>query len=234
MRFASIVLLGILLSCLSIQAKAGSGCGSNWLGNDAVGYDPDFSVSAHEQGYLVHPSSDLSTPIKTSSSSKPRVAPDERGRSIPQSSANMSMPDPSPKPLIKPNDTASNQTSNSSSTLAQTQDVLKLIDVNGKWLVEFNESMNRSLNLNLFTNQDRVMGSGTLEEDGTEIPLTASGSVSANELILTAKTVIGPYVNQIDRQFDLEMHVLNDTLSGRYIMKSAGKFLSQGNASMTK
>ena len=233
MRFASIVLLGILLSCLSIQAKAGSGCGSNWLGNDAVGYDPDFSVSAHEQGYLVHPSSDLSTPTKTSSS-KPRVAPDERGRSIPQSSANMSMPDPSPKPLIKPNDTASNQTSNSSSTLAQTQDVLKLIDVNGKWLVEFNESMNRSLNLNLFTNQDRVMGSGTLEEDGTEIPLTASGSVSANELILTAKTVIGPYVNQIDRQFDLEMHVLNDTLSGRYIMKSAGKFLSQGNASMTK
>jgi len=78
------------------------------------------------------------------------------------------------------------------------------------------------------------MGSGTLEEDGTEIPLTASGSVSANELILTAKTVIGPYVNKIDRQFDLEMHVLNDTLSGRYLMKSAGKFLSQGNASMTK
>jgi len=52
MRFASIVLLWILLSCLSIQAKAGSGCGSNWLGNDAVAYDPDFSVSAHEQGVL--------------------------------------------------------------------------------------------------------------------------------------------------------------------------------------
>jgi hypothetical protein len=232
MRLASLLFLAILLSCLSIQARA-AGCGSNWLGNDAVGYDPDFSVSAHQQGSLVQPSSDLNTPIKTTSS-KPRVAPDERGQVIPQSSVNMSMPDPSPKPLIKPNTTAINQTSNSSSTLTQAQPVVKLIDVSGKWFVKFNESINRSLELILFASQDRVMGSGTLVEDGAKIPLTASGSVSANELLLTAKTVIGDYVNQIDRQFELDLFMSQGTLSGTFLLKSAGKFLAKGNATMAK
>jgi hypothetical protein len=247
MRLASMLLLAILLSCFSIQARAGTGCGSNWLGNDAVGYDPDFSVSAHQQGYLVQPSSDLAAPSKTASSklnasskletasSKPRIAPDERGATIPQSSGpNMSMPDPSPKPLVKPNTTTNNQTNNVSASQVQAQPEIKLIEVSGKWSVKFNDSTNRSLDLILFTNQERVMGSGTLGEDGTKIPLTASGTVNAKELTLTAKTVIGDYVNQIDRQFDLDLLMVNSTLSGTYLLKSAGKFLGKGNATMAK
>jgi hypothetical protein len=233
MRIVSMLLLAILLSCFSIQAHA-DGCGSNWLGNDAVGYDPDFSVSAHQQGSLVQPFSDLNAPLKTASS-KPRIAPDERGPAIPQSSGpNMSMPDPSPKPLVGPNTTANNQTSNANSSLIQVQPEVKLIDVSGKWSVKFNDSTDRSLDLILFTNQDRIMGSGTLVENGTKIPLTASGSVSAKELTLTAKTVLGPYVNQIDRQFDLDLLMANSALSGTYLLKSAGKFLGKGNATMAK
>jgi hypothetical protein len=78
------------------------------------------------------------------------------------------------------------------------------------------------------------MGSGTLVEDGTKIPLTASGSVSENGLVLTAKTVVGDYVNQIDRKFDLDLSMSGDMLLGTYSLVPAGKFLAKGNATMTK
>jgi hypothetical protein len=149
------------------------------------------------------------------------------------SPVNMNMPDPSPKPLKSQNTSTASQ-ANNSSAVGQYQPEVKLIDVSGKWLVKFNESANRTLDLILFANQERIMGSGTLVEDGTKIPLTASGSVSENGLVLTAKTVIGDYVNQVDRQFDLDLSKSGDKLSGTYSLVSAGKFLAKGNATMTK
>jgi hypothetical protein len=229
MKTMSRLLLMIFIIYFPIQAYSECQGGVNPLYDEAVMPDKDFYVSSIQQ--KANSQSFVSPDVP---STKPRIPPDERGTTLPQSPVNMSMPDPSPKPLVNQNTTNINQTSNSSDSLSLAQTANKLIDVSGKWLVKFNESANRTLDLNLFTNQDRVMGSGNLVEDGTKIYLTASGSVSANELILNAKTVIGPYVNQIDRQFDLDLYMSNGTLSGTYLLKSAGKFLAKGNATMAK
>jgi hypothetical protein len=238
MRLKSILFLVILLSCSSGQVLAACNGGPNWLGNDAVGNDPDFSVRAHELGSLVTPSPDLAVPIKTSTS-KPRIAPDEKGSMQPSSSGpNMSMPDPSPKPLAKqePNNNSNqtlNQTGNQSSVLAQQE--AKPIDLSGKWSVKFSDSTSRSLDLILLsTGADKTMGSGTLVEDGTRIPVTASGTITGQDVTLTSKTVVGPYVNKVDREYDLDLVMTNNTLSGAYVLKSGGKFLGKGNATAVK
>lgn len=236
MRPLGILFLGLLLSFSSVQLGASKGCGTNWLGNDAVGYDPDFSVSAHELGSLVTPSPDLGVPIKTSTA-KPRVAPDERGPIQAASSGpNMSMPDPSPKPLANPNNNSNqtvDQTGNQSSS--QPQPEAKSMDLSGKWSVKFNESTGKSLDLILLSvGSDRTMGSGTLAENGTRIPVTASGTIADQEVTLTTKTVVGNYVNQIDKEYDLDLFMANNALSGTYVLKSGGKFLDKGNATAVK
>lgn len=236
MRPLGILFLGLLLSFPSVQPGASDGCGTNWLGNDAVGYDPDFSVSAHELGSLVTPSPDLGVPIKTSTA-KPRTAPDERGPIQTASSGpNMSMPDPSPKPLANPNNNSTqtiDQTENQSSS--QPQPEAKSMDLGGKWSVKFNDSTGKSLDLILLSvGSDRTMGSGTLVENGTRIPVTASGTIADQAVTLTTKTVVGDYVNQIDKEYDLDFSMANNTLSGTYVLKSGGKFLGKGNATAVK
>jgi hypothetical protein len=236
MRPLSILFLGLLLSFLSVQLGASKDCGTNWLGNDAVGNDPDFSVSAHELGSLVTPSPDLAIPIKTPTA-KPRVAPDERGPIQPVSSGpNMSMPDSSPKPLVNTNGNSNqtfNQTGNQSSSQPQTE--AKPVDLSGKWSVKFNDNANRSLDLNLWSSGETgIMGYGTLTEDGVKISATAKGTVADQNLKLTSKTIVGDYVNQIDREYDLDLFMANNAISGTYVLKSGGKFLGKGNATAVK
>lgn len=72
MRLISVFFLVLLLTDFYTQLGASKSCGTNWLGNDAVGNDPDFSVSSHELGSLVTPSPDLMVPIKPPTS-KPKV-----------------------------------------------------------------------------------------------------------------------------------------------------------------
>lgn len=236
MILKSILFLAITLSFSSIQVQAECHGGPNWLGNDAVGYDPDFSVRAHELGTSVSPSPDLMVPTKHNTT-KPRLAPDERGPILPQSTGpNMSMPDPSPKPLVK-GDNSSNKTLDltGNETSDQAQPEAKSIDLSGKWSVKFLNSTSRSLDLILLSaGTDRIMGSGTLVEDGIKIPATASGTITGQEVTLTSKTVVGDYVNQIDREYDLDLFIENNTLSGAYVLKSGGKFLSKGNVTAVK
>lgn len=236
MRSLRILFLGLLLSFLFVYLGASKDCGTNWLGNDAVGNDPDFSVSGHELGTLVKPSPDLEVPTKTPSS-KPRVAPDERGPIQPVSSGpNMSMPDPSPKTLVNPN-TDSNQTldQTGNQSPSQPQTEANPVDLSGKWSVKFNDGTGKSLDLIMLSvGSDRTMGSGTLVENGTRIPVTASGTVADQGVTLTTKTVVGKYVNQIDREYDLDLTMANNALSGTYVLKSGGKFLGKGNATAVK
>jgi hypothetical protein len=235
MRYKGILFFAILLLCSFSQVQAQCHGGPNWLGNDAVGNDPDFSVRAHELGSLVTPSSDLAVPTKHNTT-KPRIAPDERGPVLPQSTGpNMNMPDPSPKPLVKANSSNKTIDLTGNETSGQTQPEAKSIDLSGKWSVKFLDSTNRSLDLILMSvGADRTMGSGTLVEDGIKIPVTASGTINGQEVTLTTKTVVGTYVNQIDREYDLDLFVENSSLSGTYVLKSGGKFLSKGNATAVK
>lgn len=210
MRCVSLMLLMILILYLPISAYAGCSGGVNPLYDESVMPDSDFFVSTMQQ------------------------------KANPASGPNMNMPSPNPKPLVTPGNNSSqansSTTTNQSSAGVQTQPVVRLLDVSGKWSVRFNESSNRTLDLILFqsTSPDRIMGSGTLVEESSKIPLIASGSVTEKELSLTAKTVISEYGNKIDRQFDLKLLIMNNTLSGTYLIKSSGKVLGKGNATAAR
>ena len=157
------------------------------------------------------------------------------------SGPNMDMPEPNPMPLVKPSSNANqnlNQTGNTSSNQTQVielQQEAMPMDVSGKWLIKLDDVTDRSLDLILWSSGvTRVMGFGTLTEDGASNSITASGSVNALELILIAKLAAPEYANQKDKEYDLDLFMVNNTLSGTYVMKSGGQFLGKGNATAVK
>jgi hypothetical protein len=142
---------------------------------------------------------------------------------------NMDMPEPNPQPLVKPSESpgrALNQTGNVTSN--QTQEV-KQMDLNGKWSMKFNNGTDISLDLILLSSGGtKVMGFGDLMEQSTKNPVTASGSLAAKELSLTIKSATSKYINEKYDECDLDLLIINDTLSGTYALKSGGQSLSQG------
>jgi hypothetical protein len=205
MRLTSILLSALLLSYFSIQAHAD---GSGEPGDIAV---PSISV----------PNMDVPAPLI--------------------SAPNMDMPAPNPKPLGKPSknpNQAFNKTGNVSSNqtqVTQIQQMPKSMNVSGKWSIKFNDSTDRSLDLNLWSSSgNRIMGYGTLTEAGAKNPVTASGSVDAQELTLTTKLAASDYTNQKDKEYDLDLFIVNSTLSGTYVLKSGGQSLGKGNATAVK
>lgn len=205
MRLASVLLGAILFSCLSIQAHA---IGPGEAGDIAVP-----SISA--------PNMDVPAPLI--------------------SAPNMDTPKPIPKPLAKPkidSNPALNQTGNKSSNqtqVTQIQQEVKAMNVSGKWSIKFSDSTDRSLDLNLWpSGGNRVMGYGTLTEGGAGNSVTASGSVTTEELSLIAKSAAPEHASQKYDEYDLNLFMVNDTLSGTYVLKSGGQSLGKGNATAVR
>ncbi len=157
------------------------------------------------------------------------------------SKPNMDMPDPTPKPLSEPagdNPTRS-QTGNTSSNQTQATQIKQKaepINVSGKWAIKLDDGADRSLGLTLWSSAgaNRIMGFGSLIEQGTENSVTARGSVTEKELILTAKLATPEYANLNYDECDLDLLMVNDTLSGTYILRSGGQFIGEGNATAVK
>ena len=154
---------------------------------------------------------------------------------------NMNVPEPNTKTLEKLNNNLNqviNQTGNVSSNqtpVTQIQQGVKPTDVSGKWSIKFNDGTDRSLMLNLWSSsKTRIMGYGTFTEQGTTNSVTASGSVSAEELILTIKSGAPEYANQKYDEYDLDMVMVNNTMSGTYMMKSSDQSLSTGNVTAVR
>ncbi len=210
MRLTSVLLLAILLLCLSVHAA-----------------DDDYYLGAAAVPSIPAPNMDVPSPVV--------------------SAPNMGMTDTKPAPLVKPNNInpsnnlnpTSNQTSNKvgnvsadQTQVAQIQQTAKTMDVSGKWLIMFDDGSDRSLDLTLWQSAGAagIMGFGTLTEEGTKNSVTASGSVTAEELKLTAKLATPEQANLKYDECDLDLHNVNDTLSGTYVLRSAGQFLVKGNA----
>ena len=153
---------------------------------------------------------------------------------------NMDMPDPSPKPLVKPNDNpnqALNQADSISSDqtqVAQMQQEGGPMDVSGKWSIKLNDRTGTSLSLTLWSSGGtKIMGYGTLIENGAENSITARGSVTAQELTLTAMLATPEYANQKFDECYFDLFMLNNTLSGTYVL-SGGLSPGKGNATAVK
>jgi len=159
----------------------------------------------------------------------------------PRITPNMDMPDPRPKPLGKADNNADqilNQTGNASNNQTQAtqtpQEVMPM-DVSGRWSIKFDEGRGGSLNLNLWSSSgNRIMGYGTLTEGGAQFSVTASGSVMGQELTLSTKSATPEYTNQKTDEYDLDLFMANNTLSGTYVLRSGGQSLDGGNATAVK
>jgi hypothetical protein len=157
------------------------------------------------------------------------------------SAPSMEVPATNPKPLVNTNSNPNqvlNQTSNASSIqtqVSQIQQGVQPMNVSGKWSIKFNDGTDRSLDLNLWpSGGNRIMGYGTLTEDGAKNSVTASGSLTAQELTLTAKSATPEYANQKYDVYDLDLLMKNNTLSGTYVLSSGGQSLSKGNVTAIK
>lgn len=155
---------------------------------------------------------------------------------------NMDIPDPTPRPLAEPegdNNPILNQSGNMSSNQTQATQIkqeARRINASGDWSIKFDDGANRSLGLTLWSSAgaNRIMGFGNLIEMGTENSVTARGSVTEKELTLIAKLATPESSNLNYDECDLDLFMVNDTLSGTYILRSGGRFMGEGNATAVK
>jgi hypothetical protein len=147
---------------------------------------------------------------------------------------NMDAPAPNPQPLVEPSKDSSsplNQSGNVTSDQAQ-EDGQQVLD--GKWSIKLNDGRDGSLDLILFVRDGTVVyGSGKFIEQGTTNSVSAHGSIAAQELSLTVISATSKYINEKYDECDLNLLIINNTLSGTYALKSAGQSMSSGNATAT-
>jgi hypothetical protein len=190
-----------------------------------------FSIQAHAAG-LGEPG-DIAVPSKNA----PNMDMPEPIITGP----NMDMPAPNPIPLGKFGknpDQALNKTSDLSSNQQATQMRPKPepMNISGKWSIEFNDSADRSLDLNLWSSSGiaGVMGFGTLMDEGTGNSVTAMGSATEQKLRLSVKSATSSYLNEKYDECDLDLFKVNDKLSGTYTLKSKGQTVFEGNATAVR
>ena len=209
----------ILLMFLPFNAIAGSGCGTNWLGSDIN--DPDFWVSRNQN--LGASTFGTSSASGNSNELSPAMSD--------TSTVKANMPTPNTKPLNQANTTnKSAQVAISSNTRLPKSE---LPDLNGKWSTKFDDVSGRSMDLILIQKDKTIMGSGTLNDGSDKLPLMASGSLEKNNLRLDVKTVVGDFVNKIDKKYKLDLQLDNRTLSGGYDEYSGETFVGKGNVTLS-
>ena len=143
--------------------------------------------------------------------------------------ANMRVPDTKPIPLAQPTEALAAEAPQESEPKGP-----EILDVEGKWTVKL-EQAGISINpLNLIQTGQSLMGSGTFNEEGSKIPVTATGSVSGDAVRLHIWTVVSEYGNQIDKSADLDLVQADKTVSGSYQLYSGEETIGSGNATASR
>ncbi len=168
--------------------------------------------------------------------SKSRISPDERKKETNTDiiGPNMNMPDPSPKTQTTA-ETVQTTTQTPPPpvvTYAETAEP-KVMEVDGKWSVRLVNAAS-SMDLILIQTGKSISGWGNLEEKNTKLPLIATGSVSDNSINLDVKTVVGEYVNKIDKRFKLDLVKVDRVVSGSYEEYSGEDMTGTGNATASR
>lgn len=178
-----------------------------------------------------HPTSKTAASIGT----KTKLAPDERSSTNTAnddiSGPNMKMPDPSPKATAE-SSTESPQEVQQAETYNEPSE-REVMQVDGKWTVRL-DGASSSMDLILIQTGERVSGWGNLNEQNTKLPLIATGTASANSMSLDVKTVVGEYVNKIDKRFQLNLVKSDRTISGNYQAYSGEELTRIGNATASR
>jgi hypothetical protein len=90
------------------------------------------------------------------------------------------------------------------------------------------QSLESSLDLILIQSGDRLQGYGTLEERGAQIPATATGSMSQDNVRLDVK------LSRQNKDYRLDLSLINSTLEGSYELYESDKLSEKGDAKASR
>jgi hypothetical protein len=108
-----------------------------------------------------------------------------------------------------------------------------VMDLGGKWKVRLEtanaeQSKGSALDLILIQTGERLQGYGTLVEGGSDIPATATGTISENSVILDVKLV------QQKKDYKLDLDLVNNKMEGNYELYESQKLAEDGNATASR
>ena len=86
----------------------------------------------------------------------------------------------------------------------------------------------------LMQTKDDIIGSGNLNEGRDNLQILAKGSFENQNIMLDVKTVVGEFVNKIDKRYKLALIPNNKTLSGNYEEYSGEISVNKGNVTVTR
>jgi hypothetical protein len=107
------------------------------------------------------------------------------------------------------------------------------IDLAGKWKVRLEKSQaeqntGKAIDLILIQTGDRLQGYGTLLEGGSDIPATATGSISEGGISLDVK------LSKQKKDYRLDMALISSKLEGSYELYELEKLAENGNATASR
>ncbi|MCX6678264.1 MAG: hypothetical protein NTU95_10045 [Methanothrix sp.] len=104
------------------------------------------------------------------------------------------------------------------------------IDLAGKWKVSLEKSPaeQNTIDLILIQTGDRLQGYGTLLEGGSDIPATATGSISEEGISLDVKLI------PQKKDYRLDMALVKSELEGSYELYEMEKLAENGNATASR
>jgi hypothetical protein len=130
-------------------------------------------------------------------------------------------------------ETNSTTTSAVSAQPAASEKNAPAIDLAGKWRIILENEQNvqntgKAMDMILIQNGDRLQGYGSIPEEDTDIPATATGTISGNGISLDVKLI------EQKKDYRLDMALVNSELSGSYELYDAQKLAEKGNATASR
>ncbi|MCK9565423.1 MAG: hypothetical protein M0Q43_05175 [Methanothrix sp.] len=127
------------------------------------------------------------------------------------------------------NETAENSEKEATNTVVAEKKA-PTIDLAGKWRVMLEKSTAEqdTIDLILIQTGDRLQGYGTLLEGGSDIPATATGSVSDEGISLDVKLI------QQKKDYRLDMALVKSELEGSYELYEMEKLAENGNVTASR
>jgi hypothetical protein len=121
---------------------------------------------------------------------------------------------------------AKNKTQEMKEKAAVSEKKAPSIDLAGKWrvMLEKNPAEQNIIDLILIQTGDRLQGYGTLLEEGSDSPATATGSISEEGISLDVKLI------QQKKDYRLDMALVKSELEGSYELYDMEALAENGNA----
>ena len=196
-----LVLCTVLIVAL-LAYPAWAGCGK-WVVRDNTDFltDPDFDQA-------VASSTGTSATLNPDGTAKPSAVETEK-----ENSSALSIPTPVIAAAVEKKD--------------------PVMDLGGKWRVRLEsssaeQSKGNAIDLILIQTGERLQGYGTLVEGGSDIPATATGTISEDSISLDVKLV------QQKKDYKLDLALVDNKMEGNYELYESQKLAEDGNATASR